>query len=69
MKKKHREKYRFQLSSPLLNNINENQTLLFINFSSSDSPSRNSDTKKIMNYGEADKRLFLGHCTFTIKLY
>lgn len=31
MKKKHREKYRFQLSSPLLNNINENQTLLFIN--------------------------------------
>ena len=30
---------------------------------------RNSDTKKIMNYGEADKRLFLGHCTFTIKLY
>ena len=39
MEKKHKEKYRFQLSSPLLNNINENQTLLFINFSSSDSPS------------------------------
>lgn len=31
MEKKHKEKYRFQLSSPLLNNINENQTLVFIN--------------------------------------